>query len=66
MVIDSPWLTGWKSIAEYLGVHPRTALRYHEEGGMPVRPAGPWGGVCAHRDEIDKWRLKLGKEKAGE
>lgn len=53
-------LSGWKEIAAYLGVDPRSAQRKEKELGLPVRrvqtqkSAKPY----AYSDEIDAWRQK--------
>ena len=53
----SPFLSGWKQIADYLGRGTRTVQRYERQFGLPVRrPAGkPWGSVLATRGELDAW-----------
>ncbi|RMG61148.1 MAG: hypothetical protein D6713_00960, partial [Deltaproteobacteria bacterium] len=59
---EGRWLTGWKEIASYLGVHVKTAQRYAKELGMPVYSVGY---IKARTDEIDAWimgRKKYGKE----
>ena len=51
------WLTGWKVIASYLGVCSRTAMRYADDYGMPVRRL-PSGKTTVLRVELDNWRTK--------
>jgi len=50
-------LSGWKTIANYLGRGVRTVQRYERELDLPVRrPAGrPRGSVVATKTEIDAW-----------
>lgn len=50
--------TSWKDIAQYLGKGVRTAQRWEQEEGLPVRRQnGDSGGrVLAFADEIDAWR----------
>lgn len=50
-------LTGWKDIASYLGKAVRTAQRWEEELGLPVRrvKTGPGQAVYASRAELDGW-----------
>jgi hypothetical protein len=50
-------LASWKEIASYLGINVRTAQKWEQERGMPVRrlPGGR-GRVEAHIDEIEAWR----------
>jgi hypothetical protein len=53
---DADRLVGWKEIADYIGREPRTAQRWHDERGMPVRRVpGRRGGVFALRAELDAW-----------
>jgi len=51
------FLSGWKSIANYLGKGVRTVQRYERELDLPVRrPAGrARGSVVATKTEIDAW-----------
>jgi hypothetical protein len=51
-------LSSWKEIATYLDKDVRTAMRYEQERGMPVRrvPGGKRAtGVYAYRHELDAW-----------
>lgn len=50
-------MTGWKDIANYLGMGVRTVQRYEREHGLPVRrPAGKTtGSVIATKAELDGW-----------
>jgi len=52
-------LTGWKEIANYLGMVVRTLQRY-EVAGLPIhRPSGgSKGSVVAVRSELDAWITK--------
>ena len=54
---NSPILSGWKDIANYLGKGVRTVQRYESDMGLPIRrPAGKSGGsVIAKVGEIDAW-----------
>ena len=60
---DSPILSGWKAIAEYLGCGIDTARKYQGQG-MPVRTLD--GGLAlSSKDAIHKWVLEnLPQEKA--
>jgi len=50
-------LTSWKGIADHLGVNVRTAQRWEEERGLPVRRlGGQRGRVVASTDELDAWK----------
>src|ERR1017187_4338178 len=51
-------LDGWKEIASYLGVAPRTAQEYERNLGLPVHrlPGQPRSRVAAFSDELDVWR----------
>jgi predicted site-specific integrase-resolvase len=46
-------LTGWKAIAEYLGISVDTARKWHREKGMPV--ITQLGLKVALVDELKKW-----------
>ena len=50
-------LTGWKSIATFIGRDARTAKRWEGARGMPVHrvPGGERGMVWADADEIRRW-----------
>ena len=65
------WLTGWKTIARYIGSHPNTARKYHRKYGMPVR-RDPGNTAVALKHELDGWLVrfndlvkKYGTESAG-
>lgn len=49
--------SGWKSIAQYLGMGVRTVQRYEGQLGLPIRrPAGRTrGSVVATKSELDAW-----------
>src|SRR5437867_465337 len=50
-------LTGWKEIAQHLGVEVRTAQRWERERGLPVeRSEGDRGRVTADGATLDRWR----------
>jgi len=46
-------LTGWKALAQYLGVSIDTLRRWKAEAGLPVHKRG--GYVFAFPEEIDAW-----------
>jgi hypothetical protein len=50
-------LSGWRDIANYLGIDVRTVQRYEREFGLPIlRPPGKaQGTVLAARSELDTW-----------
>jgi hypothetical protein len=50
--------TSWKEIAQYLGKGVRTAQRWEQEEGLPVRRQNGEGRgkVLAFADEIDGWK----------
>jgi len=52
-------LKSWKEIASYLGVGVRTAQRWKEERGLPVRQPGASrrSAVLGVPEEIDRWLL---------
>ncbi len=70
---DNRELKSWKEIAGYLGVTVRTAQRYEQELGLPIRrlPGGR-GRIWTPAAEIDAWKevrlqrngLELAKEPA--
>lgn len=51
------FLSGWKEIANFMGMGVRTVQRYEQDMGLPVRrPVGKTrGSVVAVRAEIDGW-----------
>ncbi|MBM3747231.1 MAG: helix-turn-helix domain-containing protein, partial [Acidobacteria bacterium] len=50
-------LSSWKEVAEYLGVSVRTAQKWENERGLPVRRfSGEKGRVLADPDRLDRWR----------
>lgn len=51
------FLSGWKEIANFLGMGVRTVQRYERELGLPVRrPAGKVrGSVVSVKAELDGW-----------
>lgn len=56
-------LTGWKAIASYIGVCVRSAIKFADDRGMPVRT---WGNrrVMAYADQLDEWRRRQTKPRA--
>lgn len=62
--VETPWLAGWKEIAEYLRVSIRTAQSWEERDGMPViRRNG--GCIHAERPALDEWmRQQRSNQKA--
>jgi hypothetical protein len=51
-------LQGWKGIAEYLNVSPRTAQNWADLWGMPIhRIPGRKGSVFAMTPELEAWKL---------
>ncbi len=54
---QSRQLTSWKETADYLGVNVRTAQRWEQEKGLPVkRASGERGRVMAIPEELDRWK----------
>ena len=49
------WLTGWKAIADYVGVSPRTLCNWSRHGTFPVRTLH--GKVVALPLELDTWLI---------
>jgi len=50
-------LDSWKEIADFLEVTPRTAQKWEEQRGLPVRRMqGPRGRVLAFADELETWK----------
>lgn len=50
-------LSGWKQIADYLGVSERTARQYAKQAGMPIhRMPGAKGRVWVRPVELDVWK----------
>lgn len=53
------WLAGWKEIAQYIGgVSVRTAHRYRQKHGLPIRYL-PSGKPVAIMYELDRWLIHL-------
>jgi hypothetical protein len=50
-------LDSWKKIAAYLGRNERTAIRWEQDKGLPIRrvPGGKRQAVFAFKSEIDAW-----------
>ncbi len=58
MVRERKILKSWKEVASYLGVGIRTAQRWKDERGLPIRqPSGAKrsSAVLAVPDEVDRW-----------
>lgn len=47
------WLTGWKRIAEYMGVSVVTARRWYYKRGLPVKVSDL--SVIAFKHELEAW-----------
>ena len=50
-------LSGWKNIANYMGMGVRTVQRYERDLGLPVRRVSghPLGAVIATKSDLDSW-----------
>jgi len=50
-------LSGWKAIAQYLGIGIRTAERWEQGGGLPLHRPIPSrrSHLVANSEEIDSW-----------
>ena len=57
---DKRLLTGWKDIANYLGVSVKTAKRYYKKYGLPVLRL-PTGKPCINQNAIQLWLEKRKK-----
>ena len=59
-------LDGWKEIAAYVGRGVRTAQRWEQELGMPVRRLDTGGAetVYAFKEELDAWLLRQSRSGA--
>jgi hypothetical protein len=49
-------LTGWKLIAAYLGVDPKTSMRYRKNLKLPVTTDSK-GRATTTKQMLDKWRF---------
>ena len=54
-VVESTTVVGWDNIARNLGVAVRTAMRYEEELGLPVKRLR--GKVYADEQELFDWKV---------
>ncbi len=60
-------LQGWKEIAAHLGRDARTAQRWEEYAGLPVRRHhSSASSVYAYPSEIESWRASRGTKSGGE
>jgi hypothetical protein len=60
---DRDELTSWKDIADYLSVNVRTAQRWEQERGLPVRRSGGYRGrVFATIGDLDAWRRSASRK----
>lgn len=48
------WLTGWKAISAYMGVHVQTIRNVFLPHGLPIRRS-PVGTPIAIPSELDRW-----------
>lgn len=57
---DAKVLRGWKDIAAYLHTTVKTATRWEDVRGLPVRrqPGGARDTVFAFREELDEWQRR--------
>jgi len=54
---EAPELNSWKAIADYLDINVRTAQRWEQERGLPVRRfSGEKGRVLALPADLERWR----------
>jgi hypothetical protein len=56
-MVDNDLLNGWKEIANYLNVSPKTARRWERSDRLPIlRPEGRReGSVLARKSSLDAW-----------
>ena len=59
--MNEPWLTGWRRIAEHIGVDMQTAKVLHNTYGMPVREL-PSGTKVALPSELLDWLTRYNKK----
>jgi hypothetical protein len=50
------WLTGWKEIANHVGLHIRTCKRYKKKYSLPVHYL-PGGTPVSLPYELDEWLI---------
>ncbi len=50
-------LHGWKEISDYLKISARTAIKYADIHGLPVRTI--LGRIIAYTEDLDQWRQKM-------
>ncbi len=54
--MSSPWIKGYKGVAEYFNTNKDTVKHWHHNSGLPGHRRGKW--IYFHRNEIDKWMLQ--------
>lgn len=54
--MNEGWLTGWKEIAAYIGLHINTCKKYRKKYSMPVRYL-PGGTPACLPYELDQWLI---------
>ena len=59
-ILRHRYLSGLKAIAQYLGINTRTARRWAENSGLPVRKVRG-GSILGSTREIDEWFLSTTK-----
>jgi hypothetical protein len=52
------WLTGWKEISQYVGLHIRTCKRYKKKYSLPVKHL-PGGTPVSLPYELDQWLINF-------
>lgn len=58
------WLTGWKSISAYVGLHVHTCKKYKKRYSFPVKYLPGGTPVCLPY-ELDQWIVAFNKSKYG-
>lgn len=65
-IMKSVYIKGWKELADYLGYHPRTLLRWHHEIAhlpfMKTHPKSSRSRWVTTVDRVHIWLKNIGKD----
>ena len=49
----SPWIKGFKAVAEYFDTNKHTVKHWFKNGGLPGHRIGKW--IYFDKNKLDKW-----------